>query len=153
MELVKKYECLECSNSYYVSYISNKLQCLEIEGNEAYLYGCKKANYNEVTNKYECLECNYDSVLIMNDKVCVYKKKIRLSSYCLEYENLGTIEKPLYSCNKCENNMILTTINSTINQKDCYIKSDNLLYCLEGIISEEGNYICTQCANHSSINI
>ena len=149
----EKYECLECSNSYYASYISNKLQCLEIEGNEAYLYGCKKANYNEITNKYECLECNYDFALIMNDKVCEYKYKIRLSSYCLEYENLGTIEKPLYSCNKCENNMILTTINSTINQKDCYIKSDNLLYCLEGIINEEGNYICTQCANHSSINI
>ena len=38
----------------------------------------------------------------MNDKTCRRFQDIGISSFCLEVENLGTPNKGLYSCKKCQ---------------------------------------------------
>ena len=75
-----------------------------------------------------------------------------MSQACLEAINLGTVEEPLYSCERCLNNYTKIKINSTTGIKDCVKKEDNLWYCLEGLIEENGAYKCTKCVEFASLN-
>ena len=147
-----KYKCLECDNMDSYVYINNKFQCQEndLEDN-LNLYGCIEANYNEKTKNYECFKCKKDFIYITNDKICKKYNDINISDYCLEAENLGSIEDSLYSCRECKNDLTLITINSTLLLKICYTRQGNLSYCLEGKIDENGNLICTKCVENANL--
>ena len=150
-EKKSKFECLSCSNDYY-AYITNTFQCLSNQNQkQIYLFGCLKAIYNEQNNTFECSECLKDFVLIVNDKICKRKKDINISPKCLEYENLGTIINPLYSCRKCDNNETLFKIKSN-GVKNCSSRYDNFSYCLEGEVEEDGTHKCTKCVELASVN-
>ena len=44
-------------------------QCLDnTNSNQADLYGCLKANYNEKTKKYECYQCKRNFMQVKNAK-------------------------------------------------------------------------------------
>ena len=129
----KKYECYQCKKYYsnifvydLYAYINNTFQCLNsIFSNDSSLYGCLLANYNEEKKQYECIKCveHFGLVYIINDKRCKNKNEIKLN-YCLEAENLGTIENPKYSCIKCESNSFV--IKEVVNI--IQVNKLNLLY-------------------------
>ena len=146
-----KFECLSCSNDNYV-YINNTFKCLSnTDSNQIYLYGCLRAFYKEETNTFECLNCKKGFIQIINDKTCRKKNEIGISSYCNEVENLGTPESPIYSCTKCPNNTAFIKYNSN-NKKECFSRSDNFNFCIEGEIEEDGNHKCTKCVELANIN-
>ena len=148
--IAKKYECLQCSNNYYV-YVNNTFQCFDNrDKNQKYLYGCLQA-YKTNDKIYECLKCEESFILDLNDKICINPDETGLSLDCLDFENLGTIDNPLYSCLNCKNNTALITLNST-GIKDCVIRKNYSQYCLEGKIGENGNYICTKCVEDANLN-
>ena len=148
-----KYDCLSCENNNY-AFINNLLQCLpNYDISQVYLYGCLKANYDEIANKFECLQCKTDFTKIQNDNTCRKLSEIGISSGCLEVINLKTPDDPLYSCNKCEESFaIITSIN--IGNKNCYYRRNNpnFFYCLEGEIEQNGTETCTKCVDHASLN-
>ena len=153
----KQYECLRCNNyedHYFYAYINNTFQCFyNTDPNKLYLYGCLIANHIG-EDKYECLECKTDFIKIVNDKTCKTPNDINLSPYCLEVENLGVPENPFYSCRLCNNSFTKVVTNSIElkNITDCYPRTNSLQYCLEGIIKEDGNYICTKCVENATLN-
>ena len=149
----KKYKCLDCYHyeKEIYGYINNTFECFYNNYEfEQYSYGCIEANYNGTT--FECLKCKKDFIYIANDKICKKYDDIKRFYNCLEAENLGTNEDPLYSCKICKNDLVLVTINSTLMIKGCYPRENNLSYCLKGKIDENGNTICTQCVENSLLN-
>ena len=113
----KKYECLECWDNDY-TYINNTLQCFDnTNKNQLELYGCLNATLNEKTKKYECYYYKNDFIEVKNEKRCINLIEEKLSSYCLEVENINTPEVPLYSCSKCPDNyaFVLTNLNGVKN--------------------------------------
>ena len=149
----KKFECFECLFDYG-TYVTNTHKCYSNSyKGEKNFYGCTKAEYIQAKDNYDCLECKNDFILIENDKICEKVNIIGLSSYCLQVENLRTLQNPLYSCLACGYNSSLIIINNLTNKKDCFKREKNLSYCLEGKIDNKGNYICTKCVNHASLNI
>ena len=128
----KKYQCTACNTYYYPSYsfVNNTFQCLSNMNSEQIgLYGCEKSKYIESTKTYECLDCSSGYIKIINDKSCISPSKSGLSSYCLEAEKKGEI----YNCLQCGSNYALIE-NMSTNTKNCYIRQDELSYCLEGKI-------------------
>ena len=146
----KKYQCLSCRNDNY-THITNDFKCLSnIEPKQIYLYGCLRA-ISIGNGKYECQECKYDFIQIVNDKTCRRYNEISISTNCLVVENLKTPEDPLYSCRECLKYYAHIIINSK-GQKNCYARSGNFSYCLEGEIEDNGNKKCTRCVEHAIIN-
>ena len=115
------------------------------------LYGCLRAKKYE-EGKYECLECTNGFIQIINDRNCKRINELELFSNCLEVENLNNLENPEYSCLKCKSNLALITVDSTKNKKECFPRTNNLKYCLEGEKNEEGNYICKSCVENAEKN-
>ena len=147
-----KFECLSCYNSYDYVFIINTFQCfINTDPNQLYLYGCLQALYIEESNSYECLNCYYSFIQIINDKTCRKLNDIGISPDCLEVENLGTVENPIYSCYKCKNNTAHIKINSN-GKKNCYTRSGNFSFCSEGEIDENGHYICSKCVENAKLN-
>ena len=146
----KQFECLQCKNYYDNQvYISNEYKCLDLNKNEAIsnLKGCMIAFHNKTSKKYECSSCIQNYTLKENDKVC--------ENICLEHTILEQNGYTSYSCNKCQNNLVLMTINTTnknTDEKKCFKREGDLSYCLEGKIEEKGNYICTQCIENAYLN-
>ena len=62
---------------------------------------------------------------------------------CIEVNNIGTVENPIYSCNKCLNDghVKLTNENNIIV---CDSQINELTNCLEAK-KESGKKICTKC--------
>ena len=153
----KKYECLQCRQLYYDSkyhydyaYINNKYQCLSNTNySDFYLYGCLEANYIS-DNKYECLKCKEDFIFVVNDKNCRKLSEINLDDFCLELINLGNETNPLYSCSKCHNEKVRITNKNNIS--DCYDRTDNLVYCIEGEKDDNSNLNCTKCVQNAHLN-
>lgn len=147
-----KYECLSCRTTDYV-YINNTFQCLSnTNRKQLYLYGCSKAFYKEDSDTYECFKCvnSFELIQITNDKTCRKLDEIGLSLDCLEVENLGSIENPIYSCKKCKNFTAHIKINSK-GVKNCYPRSDYFSFCLEGEI-KNGSNICNKCVENAEKN-
>ena len=146
-----RFECLKCINNNY-TFINNIHQCLRnTDINQVYLYGCLQAIYFKENNTYECLKCRDGFIQIVNDKTCRKIKEIGISSYCFEVENLGTPNNSLYSCTKCQNGTTHVEFKSN-GKKDCYSRSNNFHYCIEGEIEENGKHLCTKCVELASIN-
>ena len=147
-----RFECLNCLDKYNYAFINNTFQCLRnTEITQVYLFGCLQAIYFKENNTYECLKCLDGFIQIMNDKTCRRFQDIGISSFCLEVENLGTPNKGLYSCKKCQTGTTHVKFKSN-GKKDCYSRSSNFNYCIEGEIEENGKHICTKCVEHASIN-
>ena len=145
------YECLSCWNDDY-AFINNTYQCLDnIYSNKSDLYGCIKAIFNEKSNRYECSECKYGFIGPLNDKTCINISQIDLSPGCLEVENIGPFDNPIYSCNLCENNSVLVINLDGI--KDCKYKQNNISLCLESNINENGIEYCSKCVENAKLNI
>ena len=147
-----KFECLSCDSYYDSVFINNIFQCLvNKDPNQLYLYGCWEATFIEESNTYECLKCRSSFIQIINDKTCRQLNEIGISYDCLEVENLGTVENPIYTCNKCKNITAHIKINSN-GQKNCYTRSGNFSFCSEGEIDENGHYICSKCVENAKLN-
>ena len=147
-----RFECTDCINNYDYVFINNTFQCLANNDiNQVYLYGCLQAIYFKENNTYECLKCRDDFIQIVNDKTCRKIQEIGISSYCLEVENLGTPNNSLYSCKKCQAGTTHVKFISN-GKKDCYSRSSNFNYCIEGEIEDNGKHICTKCVEFASIN-
>ena len=154
-EINSRFECSRCINEYDYTNINNTLQCLRSYDNndniQIYLSGCLQAIYIQENDTYECLKCKDDFIKIANDKKCRRIKDIGISNYCEEFINLGTLNNSLYSCNKCQYGAIPVKIKSKGIQ-DCYLRSNNFNYCIEGEIEENGKHICKKCVEFASIN-
>ena len=151
-EINSRFECLSCIDEKNYVYINNTFQCLSNKNKtQIYLFGCLQAIYIQENNTYECLKCRDDFIKIVNDKTCRRIEDIGISVYCEEYINLGTPNNSLYSCNKCQYGATSVKIKSKGIQ-DCYLRSNNFHYCIEGEIEENGKHICKKCDEFASIN-
>ena len=133
-----------CSSCYEYDILNKDEQCIKCNtiksiGGE----GCLECEYNKEKNKYECINCYYGYIPIINDKICKKPKELNLSNDCLEAKNIGTEEKPIYSCIKC--NDYTANITNSKNINNCYERDGELAYCLEGIIDKNNNIKCTKC--------
>ena len=149
----KKYDCLGCiSHSVYVD---NLFKCFyNTDSHQIFLYACYKAVYDEKTDQYECVQCSSNFIQPINEKVCRNRNYIPLSLNCLEIENKGTLENPIYSCHKCDDESTLIT-NITSGTRDCYDRDSQkymLSYCLEGEIYKNGTMKCTKCVENSYLH-
>ena len=149
----KKYDCLQCIYNYV--YINNLFKCAyNRDYNNIFLYGCYEALYDEKTGEYKCIECSYGFIQPINEKVCRERNKISLSYNCLEIENIGNLQNPIFSCHKCNSESTLIT-NIISGKKNCYernFEKDKLSYCLEGEIDNFGNLNCTKCIKYASLD-
>ena len=159
--LREKYECINCHYYYHVyydgyeryqynyAYVKNTYQCLSNTNKKIIgLYGCLTAIYNNISGQYECLECKnytYDYFFpVINNNSCIDPYSDSLFNYCIEAEKIGE----RYSCTKCNSNYaLIEDMNSKL--KGCYERENNLSYCSEGKLLENGNLICTKCSNNS----
>ena len=157
-----QYECYQCKSlendhDYYkkevYTYVTNTFQCFDnTDPKNQSFYGCIRSFYNEVTDKYECLKCSsYNSFIpIKNEKICKKYKDANLQSYCLEAENIGTKETPIYSCTNCP--IYRTKVKKPGNIIDCYAREYEYSYCLEGEVYENYTKTCTKCVPNSHFN-
>ena len=150
-----KYECTECKNYEYYTFIKNKYMCIKNQNN-LILQNCYSATYDEKNDKYECESCRnsyyFKIFQITNDKTCRSSYEIGLSTYCKQVENLGTIEKPLYSCLNQQEPYLVYLTNKSTGVKDYYMPENELLFCLEGTIELNGERKCNKCSEHASLN-
>ena len=155
-----KYECLECKKeesgiNYGMidnyAYINNTFQCLSNQDpDQYYLYGCIKGKFIK-DNEYECYTCKNDFIPIINDNICRKRTDIGLSNYCEKAKNFGGKDAPIYSCEEC--NIDTTKIININNVADCQQRSNELVYCLEAKILEDGtSKECTKCVPNSHLN-
>ena len=134
--LTKKFECLQCRkefdympeyyykdyNEYYFSsdyaYIHNLFKCISNRNSsQYYLYGCYEGKFIK-DNEYECYRCRSHFLKVKNENIC---RENYFGSNCLELINIGDIDNPIYSCEKC--------IDSNVKLTD----KDNISYCIEKI--------------------
>ena len=73
-----------------------------------------------------------------------------MNGYCLEAINLGNETNPLYSCSKCHNETARITNKNNIS--DCYNRTENLVYCIEGKINENSIKNCIKCVKNAHLN-
>ena len=133
-------QCLSCLGGY--AFINNTNQCIYSNSKEdKNIYGCKKAYYDEKNNKYICTSCRSGFTPVKNENIC-----IKGLDSCLQAENLGTFEDPLYSCIVCDSNYFLITDSDT-GRKSCY----SSYLCSEGIIEDE-EIKCNKCVENATLN-
>ena len=66
------------------------------------LKNCNKVLYVEKNSQYICIQCSEGFILDNETHLCTNPDPIRETLHC-EYENIGTKEKPIYNCIKCDN--------------------------------------------------
>ncbi|MBO6243530.1 MAG: hypothetical protein J6O41_03055 [Clostridia bacterium] len=158
--------CNECKDGFL--FLDGNKTCLKLSQDEELeeFVNCIKLDY--INDKLQCIECNNGYVLLNeNDKIrCVSNSfipshNININQYCHKEINLGTEDKPKYSCEKCIE-------KSKINAKKDFIKitfeANQTSYCdyqssfskLENctnanlkVINGVINLNCTQCDENS----
>jgi hypothetical protein len=123
-----------------------------LETENEILENCHTAFYDEKTKTYECLKCVDDAKKYLNEAKCKYIEDFGLSDLCSDIENIGTPQNPIYSCAECQNNAVMLTMNSQGKKKDCFYRSNNLLFCTEGEMDENGKSKCSKCVEHATLN-
>ena len=159
--------CIKCNTSYVLDPKSN--QCKYCKNIKETGDGCGTCQYNPLSEKYECLTCwtyhsigytHHDYAYVKNTYQCLSNtnpEKIGLygclkaeyiqssDTYeCLEAEKIGSN----YSCAKC-NSDYTKVLNISTNINKCYERENNLEYCLEAKLIENGNFICTKCVENA----
>ena len=134
------------------AYVNNTFQCFNnSDSNNKYFYGCLSAYYNKDTNTYECNKCIGNNFIhIKNEKICKKYYEVNLQSYCLEAENIGTEQTPIYSCINCP--IYRTKVVRPGIITDCYAREYKYTFCLEGEIDENNIKKCTKCVPNSQFN-
>ena len=155
-----QYECYQCKQKEKIytyslidiyTYVNNTFQCFNnSDSNNKYFYGCLSAYYNKDTNSYECNKCLGNFIHIKNEKICKKYYEVNLQSYCLEAENIGTEQTPIYSCINCP--IYRTKVVRPGNITDCYAREYKYTFCLEGEIDENNIKKCTKCVPNSQFN-
>ena len=118
------------------------------------LSGCYLSIYNEKNDDFDCLQCEVDYyAFITNTLQCFDNWKF---DYLDENEKnlFGCVKatydvtKNDYECLQCGDDYFYVVDNKNCQEKETH----DLSFCLEGKIGEEGNYICTKCVKHASLN-
>ena len=100
-------KCQECKKGFVL--LENNKTCLKISENEELeeFVNCQQLILDN-NNKLMCTKCTEDYVLLKenNEIRCVSSNFIpsafpNINWLCQEYANLGTPDKPKYTCNKC----------------------------------------------------
>ena len=155
-------ECEKCDKGY-ILYDKNKI-CLKVSDNsELQNYpNCQVLSSNN--NKLECSSCAYSYTKINeNNKYKCISSDLIIShnniynKYCEKFINKGTVDKPIYSCDKCIDNKFLEYENQKLT-KFTFESNDtsfcdlyyyfNIGMCKESKVIEKGNdivYNCTEC--------
>ena len=161
----KNYKCYACLGDYYYytsleknyAYIYNKYQCLSnLEKNPKNLYGCTYAYYDSKKDIYNCNTCKPGFIPIKGENRCTQPSEINLSSNCIEAENIGTEENPLYSCLFCGNyiynnqinyirNNHIVEVTNHLGKMDCFYENNETIHCLEATEAENGDIQCIKC--------
>ena len=98
--------CKECKFGFML--LENNKTCLKISENKELekFINCEKLSLEN--NRLHCSKCieNYTLLNEINDFICVSTNFIstphpNLNQYCQKFTNLGTKNKPKYSCEKC----------------------------------------------------
>ena len=144
-----KYKCTRCSGIYENAFIENEYKCVNYQNDlEENFDGCLNITYNENENKYECLQCQLFYIYIINEKKCLLAyenyQNTDLNYLCLEANNIGTAENPIYTCVNCLHES-LVKIKDTNNQQYCGMPEDKLINCLEATKDEYEKIECTKC--------
>ena len=148
----KGYQCLSCASSYSYAYVTNIFKCFSnTDSTKIGLYNCYYAQYIESTDKYECSQCRYDFILVIPDKSCIERYSSGLSN-CIEAEKKGD----KYSCTKCSLNdqyNAYTMVKDEIKGiNNCYKRTEEFSFCLEGTMKSDGTKICTKCDTNSKLD-
>ena len=159
--------CIKCDTGFML--YENNGTCLRISDNiELYNFtNCIKIK--SVNGILSCSQCQKNSYILLTDKnenngKCVSidflsENNIMLNEYCEKTINIGTEDKPIYSCEKClDNSYIKSYYGSYINIVKFIFESNNTAYCdisyynklfncSEAIISKENNQNikCSKC--------
>ena len=156
-------ECLKCDKGFI--FYENEKKCLKIANNtklEEYP-NCIRL-YSKDKNEFECTLCETYSYTLIRENIqdkCVSSDvipthNIYTNRYCEKFVNLGTDDKPKYSCHKCIENEFLDSewqklVKITFQSNDtnyCDLSSNYPNgYCTEAIIYEEENnkLSCKSC--------
>ena len=140
--------CKECNDGFIL--LENNKTCLKIAEN-INLNLENIANCQEVTlnnNKFYCSKCSKNFILLKennNDIKCVSENFISttnsaLNSLCQESINLGTENKPIYTCQKCKVDDYVYTYKNTLSGNYSYEK---LVFACEDKCTKEyqGKYV------------
>ena len=73
-----------------------------------------------------------------------------MSNLCLEAENKGDENNPIYSCTKCEKESV--KIINKKNSTNCFGNSENLAFCSEGVIDDKETTKCNKCIANAYLN-
>ena len=94
------------------------------------LKNCNKVLYVENNSQYICIECSEGFILDNETHLCTNPDPIRETLHC-EYENIGTKEKPIYNCTKCDNFILNYYDQDNDNyQEYILVKVENINICV-----------------------
>ena len=154
--------CQICESGYIL--LMNNNSCLNIAENKELLENyefCEKLEI-DINNQLYCRRCKKGySLLKKNEKDKGKCIKLTTSYYpCQEAINIGTSEKPIYSCTKCytafeyekshyeEENKYTKIINNRNKLEYCITQDNELKYCIEAIKKAKDGiekYDCIKC--------
>ena len=162
--------CKKCKENLILNEQDNK--CIKISTNAELekLSHCLK--YNSNNGKFECSLCEINSYVLLFGKdgnKCISYNNIPIhyneyNQYCEIYQNLGTEDKPIYSCLKCiddyyknyRGDNLIRIIFKSNNTAFCqYSPSSKLENCSEAIMSPvndyDNQYNCTKCYENNAL--
>ena len=87
--------CIECNNTYFL----RMGFCVE-KYKSIYYDSCNE--YKFENGLFECKKCSSNQISLLNHTFC----NLNFFDRCKEIINLGTNFRPIYSCNKCVNDLI-----------------------------------------------
>ena len=160
-------KCNKCSNGYILFQGNNSCIKSDNYGLEKFPNCISLANIN---NELQCTQCQVGSHILLeenNEIKCIsmniiHTYDININKYCEKIINVGTEEKPKYSCEKCIDNKLLDLYSENLirfifennNTAFCDIYDNDdkqLANCLEALISKEDNkkIKCVKCLENS----
>ena len=160
-------KCNKCSNGYILFQGNNSCIKSDNYGLEKFTNCISLANIN---NELQCTQCQVGSHILLeenNEIKCIsmniiHTYDININKYCEKIINVGTEEKPKYSCEKCIDNKLLDLYSENLirfifennNTAFCDIYDNDdkqLANCLEALISKEDNkkIKCVKCLENS----
>ena len=160
--------CNNCKEGFILS--KNDYTCLRISSNADLeeLSHCKLAFLNE-NNRYVCAKCDSGYALLEEDNQikCFNKQFLDVINFdlCEIFTNIGTDDKPIFSCSKCRNDEIggryprdalirityLENSTAICHTRNNYEFLNNCTEITHSVLNNEDKYNCTECIEDNKI--
>lgn len=128
--------------------------CFSKPENTNNFQNCERVQYDEKSNSYKCSRCYDDEYIILDSETNNCRYIDFSDNYHCDFENIGTISSPIYSCTRCDyyrdNNYLL--VNTENNIKYCVKKEElEIENCTEVDANTtyiQSKYNCVNCTKN-----